>query len=100
VNGATTPFSLVATGQALTSDVSAQVKQQIDQVALGRVRIYNEQKASGKSNAEIKQALQDYDAALPDSYKKLVGWGSKFDPAARHDFHRPHYTDDTTNALG
>jgi hypothetical protein len=100
VNGASTPFSLAATGQALTGNVAAQIKQQVDQVALGRVRIYNEQKASGKTNAEIKQALQDYDAALPDSYKQLVGWGSKFDQAARYDLHRPTRIDDTANALG
>jgi len=99
VDGSSNPFRLISTGELLTPAVSARVKQQVDQVALDRIGVYNKEKAAGKSNDEIKKALQDYDAALPDAYKQLVGWGSKFDPTVRYDQHRPKYIDDKMNAM-
>lgn len=89
----TIPFHLAATGETLTDTVRQRVRQQLDQVTRQRISLYNEQKSSGKSNAEIRQALQEFDAQLPDDYKQLTGLGTKINDAVRYEQHRPEVID-------
>jgi hypothetical protein len=87
------PFHLAATGETLAGTVRQRVRQQLDQVTHQRIGLYNEQKASGKSNTEIRKALQEFDAQLPDDYKRLTGLGTKINAATRYDEHRPKVID-------
>ncbi len=87
------PYHLAATGETLNDAVRQRVRQQLDQVTRQRISLYNDQKASGKSNVEILQALLQFDAQLPDDYKQLTGLGSKIDEAARYAQRRPDVID-------
>jgi len=77
---------LSATGELLVDPLASRLERKITEVSEGRIKLYNQQKAAGKSNDEIKLALQDYDKALPDDYKKYIG--AKDDPESRYDYPR------------
>jgi len=83
------PFRLAATGETITDAVRARLRQQVNDVATQRIELYKQQKAAGKTNAEIRQALLDFDARLPADYRQLTGLGGKIDASTRYDQHRP-----------
>ena len=70
------PLRFAISKEIITPEKEAEFNKQSASVLADRKQIYQEERAKGKSYAEILDKLIHNKDLLPDSYKKIITWGT------------------------
>lgn len=84
IDGTTTPYTVIATGESLDGAVADKYKNMLWDVTAQRIKMYKSELKAGIPLEQIRSHLQAFDRNLPDDYKALIGVSDMSLPEKRY----------------